>query len=289
MGYYVYIHTCNDNGKKYIGVTGRNPESRWKEGRGYKTNKHFYSAILKHGWNNFQHEVFEVDSKEEMYRKEVELISFYHSNDPEFGYNNSSGGEYSHLGCKCSEETRKKLKEANKKKWSDPEYRRKQTEGHKGKSVSEETRRKISEANKKRCSDPEYRRKISEIQKKVHADPEYRKRISETSKGRIHTEETKRRMSETAKERWSDPEVRRKRTEANKKSHSDPEVRRKMSEALKGKEKSEETRRKIAETLKGRHHPRIKIKLPDGTIRELTKNVIVSHYVNKGKKFEYVD
>ena len=289
MGYYVYIHTCKDNGKKYVGVTGRDPESRWKEGRGYKTNKHFYSAILKYGWTNFEHEVFEVDSKEEMYRKEVELISFYHSNDPEFGYNNSSGGEYSHLGCKHSEETREKLKEANKKKWSDPEYRRKQTEGHKGKSVSEETRRKISEANKKRWSDPEVRRKWSEIQKEVHSDPEYRKRISETSKGRIHTEETKRRMSETAKERWSDPEVRRKRTEANKKSHSDPEVRRKISEALKGKEKSEEQRKKISETLKGRHHPRIKIKLQDGTIIETTKNVIVSHYLNKGKKFEYVD
>ena len=237
MSYWVYIHTCKANGKKYVGVTGRNPESRWKEGRGYKTNKHFYSAILKYGWDNFQHEVFEVDSKEEMYRKEVELISFYHSNDPEFGYNNSSGGEYSHLGCKHSEETRKKLKEANKKKWSDPEYRRK---------------------------------------------------LSEASKAHTHTEETKRRMSETAKERWSDPEVRRKRSEANKKSHSDPEVRRKISEALKGKEKSEEQRKKISETLKGRHHPRIKIKLQDGTIIETTKNLIARNYINKGKKFEYV-
>ena len=293
MGYYVYIHTCKANGKKYVGVTGRNPESRWKEGRGYKTNKHFYSAILKYGWTNFEHEVFEVDSKEEMYRKEVELISFYHSNDPEFGYNNSSGGEYSHLGCKCSEETRRKISEAGKRVQkevhSDPEYRKRISETLKERWSDPEVRRKRSEAMKERCSDPEYRKKLSEIQKEVHSDPEYRKRISETSKGRIHTEETKRRMSETAKERWSDPEVRRKRTEANKKSHSDPEVRRKISEALKGKEKSEEQRKKISETLKGRHHPRIKIKLQDGTIIETTKNVIVSHYLNKGKKFEYVD
>ena len=238
MGYYVYIHTC-PNGKKYVGCTTQaRPELRWKKGNGYQYNKHFYSAILKYGWDNIEHEVFEVDSKEEMYRKEVELISFYHSNDPEYGYNHSSGGEKGALGCIMSEEVRKHM---------------------------------------------------SEIQKKVHADPEYRKRISETSKGRIHTEETKRRMSETAKERWSDPEVRRKRTEANKKSHSDPEVRRKISKALKGKETSEETRRKISKTLTGRHHPRIKIKLPDGTIRELTKNAIVRHYINKGKKFEYVD
>ena len=167
MGYYVYIHTCTVNGKKYIGVTGRNPESRWKEGRGYWYNKHFYSAILKHGWDNFEHEVFEVDSKEEMYRKEIELISFYHTNDPEYGYNNSSGGEYSHLGCKCSEETRKKLKEANRKSHSDPAYLKKQ-----------------SEAQKKKWADPEYRRKLSESLKGKPRSKEYRKHIAEAAKNR---------------------------------------------------------------------------------------------------------
>ena len=133
MGYYVYIHTCNDNGKKYIGVTGRNPESRWKEGRGYKTNKHFYSDILKYGWDNIEHEIFEVDSEEEMYRKEIELISFYHSNDPRYGYNHSVGGEHGFLGCRHSEEFRKKKSEDNLKRWADPEYRKKLSEAHKGK------------------------------------------------------------------------------------------------------------------------------------------------------------
>ena len=107
--------------------------------------------------------------------------------------------------------------------------------------------------------------------------------------GYRHSEEARRKISEATKKSNLDPEVRRKRSESLKKVHSDPEVRRKMSEALKGKEKSEETRRKIAETLTGRHHPRIKIKLQDGTIIETTKNVIVSHYLNKGRKFEYVD
>lgn len=216
MGYYVYVHTCNANGKKYVGVTGRNPESRWKEGRGYKTNKHFYSAILKHGWDNFEHEVFEVDSKEEMYRKEVELISFYHSNDPKFGYNNSSGGEYSHLGCKSSEETRRKISEARK---GQPAW-------NKGKKMSKEYCRIMSESRKGKPS----------------------KQI-----GYTRSEETKRKISEAAR-----------------KSHSDPEYRKHMSEAQKNR-------------------PRIKIQLPDGTIIEMTKQNLTRHYVNKGKKFEYVD
>ena len=227
MGYYVYIHTCKDNGKKYVGITTKTkPEYRWgKNGEGYLYNDHFRSAILKHGWDNFEHEVFEVDSKEEMYRKEVELISFYHSNDPRYGYNHSSGGEKSGLGCTRSEEYRKKLSKV-----------------HKGKVLSEEHRKRISETLKKRCSDPEVRKHRSEVQK-----------------GKPHKP-----VSEEAKRR--------------------------MSEAKKGKSRkpfSEECREHISEAAKNR--PRVKIKLPDGTILEMSKSHITRWYINKGKKFEYVD
>lgn len=161
--FYVYIHTC-PNGKKYVGVTGRDPESRWKEGRGYK-HQLFGKAILKYGWDNITHEVFEVESEEEMYRKEIELISFYHSNDPRYGYNHSSGGEKSALGCRCSEETRKKMSEAAKERWLDPEYKEKMSEVHKGKPVSEETRQRIAENSRRRAKDPEYLKKLSKAKK----------------------------------------------------------------------------------------------------------------------------
>lgn len=162
---FVYIHTF-PNGKKYVGCTTRKPELRWREGKGYYLQKHLYNAILKYGWDNIQHEVFEVESEEEMYRKEVELISFYHSNDPEYGYNVSTGGEGSTgphpswKGGHHSLETRQKIGEANKRKtyYKDPEYRQYLSEtrkgkphpGKRGKPCSEETRRKISETLKKR-------------------------------------------------------------------------------------------------------------------------------------------
>ena len=262
MRFWVYIHTC-PNGKRYVGVTtASKPERRWLEGRGYQNNDHFYRAILKYGWDNFEHKVFEVDSAEEMYRKEVELISFYHSNDPEYGYNHSSGGEKSALGCIRSEETKKKMSETAKERWSDPEVRRKRTE-----------------ANKKSHSDPEFRRKISEARKGKPRKP--------------FSEEARKHMSEAAKKSLSDPEVRKKMSEIAKKSHADPEYRKHMSEAQKKVQKKvhsdPEYRKKLSEAGKGKSKPRVKIKLPDGTIRELTKNIIVRHYVNKGKKFEYVD
>ena len=238
--FYVYLHTC-PNGKRYVGVTTKiKPEYRWREGNGYQYNKHFYSAILKYGWDNITHEVFEVDSREEMYRKEVELISFYHSNDPEYGYNNSVGGENSSLGCTRSEEARKHIAEANRRKAKDPEYRKKQSESKKGRSLCEEHRKKLSETRKERWSDPEYRKHMVEAQKKVHSDPEYRKHMSEVQKGKPH------------------------------------------------KPFSEETKRRMSEAKKGKPKPKVKIKLQDGTLVEMPKNLIARNYINKGKEFEYV-
>ena len=203
--FYVYIHVC-PNGKRYVGCTVKiKPEYRWgRNGNSYQYNKCFYSDILKYGWDNIAHKIFEVDSKEEMYRKEIELISFYHSNDPRYGYNHSVGGEGGGLGCIRSEETRKKL----------------------------------SESHKKRYADPEVRKHMSEAQKKVH----------------------------------SDPEVRRKQSEANRKKWLDPEYRRKQAEAAKNRPKPR----------------RVKIKLPDGTIIEISKQNLSRYYIKKERKFEYV-
>ena len=46
--FYVYVHTCTANGKRYVGCTTQaRPEYRWAKGKGYKHNDHFYRAILK--------------------------------------------------------------------------------------------------------------------------------------------------------------------------------------------------------------------------------------------------
>lgn len=92
--YSIYMHINLINGKKYIGQTQQPVEQRWKNGAGYKPCSYFYSAILKYGWDNFHHLILEQGewTQEEANEKEKFYIAFYHSNEPEFGYNLTEGG-----------------------------------------------------------------------------------------------------------------------------------------------------------------------------------------------------
>lgn len=164
----VYIHTNKINGKKYIGITSRPPEKRWgKNGKGYKRHVHFWNAIQKYGWDNFRHDI--VCQKETFeYACKIEkcLIKHYKSNNCKYGYNCTFGGEGRLLtdeqkkilsdqrkgnknhfyGKHHTEETKEKLKEANKNR----QLSIKQLEGLKFGRVkwSKERRDKLSESHK---------------------------------------------------------------------------------------------------------------------------------------------
>lgn len=197
MSYSVYKHT-SPSGKVYIGITGQDPETRWRNGYGYHKGMFFRNAIDKYGWDNILHEILYTDlTKEEAEQKEIELIAKYQSNNREFGYNIANGG--STIG-KHSTETRKKISEKAK-----------------GRIPSEETRKKISEANKGKLAkdkNPMYgkthtaetRKKLSESHKgdknTMRISEEARRKVSEAFKGdknpmygKHHSEETKRKIS----------------------------------------------------------------------------------------------
>lgn len=92
--YCVYMHTNQQNNKKYIGITCQRPEYRWSAGAGYKTQIKFYNAIKKYGWESFTHEIlFEDLTETEAKEKEIELIAKYKTVDANFGYNCTLGGE----------------------------------------------------------------------------------------------------------------------------------------------------------------------------------------------------
>ena len=177
--FFVYIHTC-PNGKRYIGVTIKNPEIRWNNGKGYRQNTYFYRAIQKYGWDNIEHECFTVESIGLMNYWERILIHHYNTIIPEFGYNHTSGGERID-GCYYSEHTKKKISKAMK-----------------GREVSTETRQKLSIALKGRTS-PTKGKKFPPMSE------ETKKKLSEAMKGKTnrkgykHSEETKRKISETLK------------------------------------------------------------------------------------------
>lgn len=166
--YTVYKHTM-PNGKVYVGITKQKTERRWKNGNGYKRNKHFYSAILKYGWDNIKHEIVCTGlSKWQAGKVEQSLIKYFGSTNPDNGYNNSVGGECGALGHKVSTDARQEISEAIK-----------------GTHHCAKTRQKISEATKRSyLNHPERRRKISEAHKGTHLSQETRRKISEATKGK---------------------------------------------------------------------------------------------------------
>lgn len=173
--YTVYQHKNKINGKVYIGITMQEPEQRWRHGEGYKLSPHFYAAIQKYGWDNFEHNIlYQNLTKEEACKKEQELIAKYNSMDREFGYNSTSGGNIFTM----NKETKQKISQAlmgNKNGLGHPcseEKKKKISEAQKGKHLTEEHKQKLSEAAKKRhtpCSE----QAKENIRKASHKKPVY--------------------------------------------------------------------------------------------------------------------
>lgn len=266
--YIVYKHTFPNN-KVYIGITSqKNPEVRWgKRGGGYRNHYPIWYAIQKYGWDNVEHTILYSDlTEDEAKLKEIELIQLYNATDHKFGYNVSPGGDSVseitkiklseiHMGHPTSEETRRKIGEANSKalkgkKLSD-DVREKIRLAHLGKKykpmseqgrinignakrgikMSDETKRKMSEAQKGKIISEEQRKKASIRMTGTHLSIETRQKLSENLKksGKIRAEKRLKTMSEKYPNGWVQTD----------------ESNRKRSSALKGIPKSEETKQKM--------------------------------------------
>ena len=174
--YTVYQHKNKINGKIYIGITSQKPEDRWgSQGCNYKSSPHFYSAIQKYGWNNFEHNILFTElTKEQACLKEQELIKEYDLMNREFGYNSTSGGDIFVM----NEETKQKISQAmmgNQNALGHPcseEKKKKIRDAQKGRKFTEEHKQKLSEAAKNRhvpCSE----KKKQTLKEKSHKKPVY--------------------------------------------------------------------------------------------------------------------
>ena len=205
--YSVYKHILpkeisgKDNDMIYIGITCQEPKKRWQNGKGYKNNQYFTNAINKYGWINFEHEILYMDlTKEEAEQKEIELVAHYRSDIREFGYNIDHGGN---SYGKHSGETKQKMREnhADFSGVNHPMY---------GKTLSKETKRKIGEKNKEKYSTPENHPMYGK-----HLSDEHKAKLSVKAKERTgdknpfynkhHSDKTKSILSEKAKDRYKDP------------------------------------------------------------------------------------
>lgn len=158
--YIIYAHKCKTTQKYYVGQTCRKLETRWgKNGTGYtqRHNLKFYNAIQKYGWEDFEHIVLaKCNSLEDAYNLESYYIDMLDSFKN--GYNSTVGGAGS-KGKIIGEETRKRLSENHKGKGGWKTYKLKSP--MLGKHHSEETKRKIGDANRGRVISQEGRNKMS--------------------------------------------------------------------------------------------------------------------------------
>ena len=192
--YCIYKHTNRVNGKIYIGQTYQEPKKRWQNGlSAYSHNEHFYNAIKKYGWNNFDHEILlENLSKEEMKYWEDYYIEYYESRNPDKGYNIMKGGQVSPFQIL----------------WQDENFRKK---------ISQQQ----SELMKERLKDPAERERLRQISIQNWEDhperrQEYAERMREVMLIRWQDEEYKQARSEDMKRMWQNEDTRKKLIENTK-------------------------------------------------------------------------
>lgn len=137
--YCIYVHEF-PNGKKYVGQTCVEPEKRWRQGKRYSGLMR--RAIDKYGWENIYHRILATDLDCEAANKaERYYIELFKSNDPQFGYNITSGGE-GYRGATHKESTREVIRQKAIEQWE-----RQKAEGYTPPPISEEHRKHLSESH----------------------------------------------------------------------------------------------------------------------------------------------
>lgn len=159
------MHTSPSN-KAYIGITCQKPEHRWNNGRGYKQHKYFYSAICKYGWDSIQHTIFANGlSKEQACELERLLIALFNTNNPNFGYNLSTGGECGTAGVKLSEERKQQISLSSKGRKKSQEEIDKIRQSRLGKHLTDEAKKKLHDYNVGKELSSDTKQKISKALK----------------------------------------------------------------------------------------------------------------------------
>jgi group I intron endonuclease len=220
---WIYLIVNRANGKRYVGKFAFKSKTlqqyfEWNLTRaisGSKAKPYLYNAIRKYGKKAFCIAIIDgALNNMELLAKEREWIRFYHSNDPNVGYNCTGGGE-GIIGFHHSDETKRKIGNANRgnKYWLGKHHtaktRKKMSDvqkGHKptrlGAHNSEEHNRKISESNEGRHPSDETRALWSKQRK---GRPGYWK-----GKHREMSESHRRNIGIATKGLWKNPEYRKK-------------------------------------------------------------------------------
>lgn len=228
----IYQITNEITGQVYIGLS-KDCKARLSKHKGElqknrHKNTHLQNSWNKYGETNFSFDVILLCGPEELSALEVQTISARQSHLPQYGFNNSLGGENN----PPTDATRKKLSEVCKRRLPpSEETRKKLSSANKGRKLSEEHKEKIKKANTGRKQSEEQKAKIAA------------KMVGNThGAGHARSEEAKTKIG--AANKGNKAGAGRKMSEAHYAA---------FVEANKGKPRSEETRAKMSATMKLRY------------------------------------
>jgi Ni/Co efflux regulator RcnB len=156
---------------------------------------------------------------------------------------------------------------------------------------SQETRKKIGDANKERFKDVEFRKKFSQAQKNKVIKESTKNKMSQFQTNRFKSIEERNVLKKLSQDAWDSPELRKKQSELISKKHREnPEIAEKIRQYRLGKTLSDESRRKLSQKKSGKSYALVS---PDGTeyiclyqsefAREHNLNVKSLHSLLKGK------
>jgi group I intron endonuclease len=191
-GYGFIYFLRSPSGKGYIGQTTVSISKRLYCHTKSKGCRFLYAAIKKYGLDNFFvgavgcYPLSDLDAMEVRFIKEFETLC------PD-GYNLTTGGYGNH---KCSDETRKRMSEAQKGKPKSEGHKRRLSEGNTGKPMSENTKAALLTANIGKPMHANTKAALMEANLGNHLSDEHKRRLSAAKKGKPKSEDHKRRLSE---------------------------------------------------------------------------------------------
>ena len=239
--FYVYVYRDprpnKNNQPVYVGKgTGDRDLSHWSRGSHNKPFQDFLSHIKRKGLVALCERVFESESEQEAFDKEIELISIYGRRDIGTGtlFNRTDGGEGSSGFVKTQEH--KAVDRVNAiNSWNNPEYIAKVSAAQKiaqntpeakaiksknSKAMWKEQGEKISVSIAAARNTEESKAKTRAQSKAQWEDENYRAKQTANNKEIANREEVKAAKKAAAKALWENPEWRAKMMEARAKKKS---------------------------------------------------------------------
>lgn len=158
----IYCIENKINHKKYIGqsihIHRRWSEHKYALNHNIHDNDYLQKSWNKYGLDNFEFRIIEICDIDVLDKKEDYYISLYNTFDKNYGYNLILGGESKR---EISEETREKLRQANKKRKKYPDMSGENNPMF-GRSHSEETKEKLRQLRLGQKSSEQTKIKLSQ-------------------------------------------------------------------------------------------------------------------------------